>query len=352
MSASSTAPRPVRARRLAASVLTGLGVAALVAGVAAPAFADTGSTTPTPAPPVTTTKPVIRLAGGDRIGTAIDISQNTFPTPDTAKAVVLTAAYNFPDALAGAPLAAAKDGPVLLTDPGLLTPATLTEIERVAPTGSSVYILGGPAAIATTIDASLTAAGYAPQRIAGANRFETSVAIAQALGSPTTVLLATGDFFADALSAGPAAAAVHGAVLLTDGPVIPPAVAAYLSGLTSPTVYDIGDGAGKAYPSGILVSGGDRFATSALVAEKFFTNPTVVGVATGWNFPDALAGAGAMGVKGGPVLLSDPVVLPSADALYLTNQASSITQALLFGGRASLSDAIARTVSNQINGVA
>ena len=346
MSDTLTTPTPQRRRhRLGAAAMAGAIAAALAAGVAAPAFAaSTGS--------AAALKPLTRLSGGDRIGTAIAISQNAFPGTGSAKAVVLTAAYNFPDALAGAPLAAAKDGPVLLTDPGLLTPATLTEIERVAPSGSTVYILGGPAAIATTIDSALIAAGYVPQRIAGVDRFDTSVKIAEALGSPSTVLLATGDIFADALSAGPAAASVHGAVLLTDGAKLPASVSAYLSGLTSPTVYDIGDGAGKAYPAGTLLAGGDRFATSALVAEKFFTNPTVVGVATGWNFPDALAGAGAMGVMGGPVLLSDPVVLPSADALYLTNQASSITQALLFGGVTSLSPAIATTVSKQINGIA
>ena len=125
-------------------------------------------------------------------------------------------------------------------------------------------------------------------------------------------------------------------------------MATYLSGLASPTVYDIGGAAGVAYPSGTLLAGGDRFATSALVAEKFFASPTVVGVATGANFPDALAGAGAMGIKGGPVLLSDPFILPSADALYLTNQGATITGAFLFGGIVSLSPAIATTVSNQI----
>jgi len=234
----------------------------------------------------------------------------------------------------------------------MLTPATLSEIERVAPTGSTVYILGGPYAISTQIDSALMAANYAPQRIAGTDRFDTSVKIAEALGSPTTVFLATGDIFADALSAGPAAASVHGAVLLTDGSTLPASVSAYLGGLSSPTVYDVGDAAGKAYPSGTLLAGGDRFATSALVAEKFFSSPTEVGVATGSNFPDALAGAGAMAIAGGPVLLSDPFVLPSADALYMTNEAASITQAFLFGGTASLSNGIATTVSNQINGAA
>jgi putative cell wall-binding protein len=325
-----------------------LGAVALATMVAVPFALPAGSSWGAPA----AAKPVTRLAGNDRIGTAIAISQATFPTAGSAKAVVLTAAYNFPDALAGAPLAAAKDGPVLLTAPGELTPATLTEIQRVLPGGSTVYILGGDAAIAATIDSALPTAGYVPQRIAGADRFDTSVKIAQALGSPTTVFLATGDIFADALSAGPAAASVHGAVLLTDGSNLPASVAAYLANLPRPTVYDVGDAAGKAYPAGTLLAGGDRFATSALVAEKFFASPTVVGVATGWNFPDALSGAGAIGIMGGPVMLSDPWTMPSADALYLTNEASSITQAYLFGGTNSLSAAIATTVSNQINGVA
>jgi hypothetical protein len=41
------------------------------------------------------------------------------------------------------------------------------------------------------------------------------------------------------------------------------------------------------------IAGGDRFATSALVATQFFYDPAIVGIATGYNFPDALSGAGA-----------------------------------------------------------
>jgi hypothetical protein len=293
-------------------------------------------------------KPVTRLAGADRIGTAIAISQETFPNPRSAGAVVLTDADNFPDALAGAPLAAAKQAPVLLTDPGGLSSATLTEIVRVAPPASTVYVLGGPFAISTTVDAELRFAGYAPQRIAGTDRFATSVAIANVLGSPSTVLLASGDVYADALSAGPAAASAHGAVLLTDGTNLPSSVVFYLARVGSATVYDIGDAAGQAYPGGTKVSGGDRFATSAAVAARFFLDPSIVGVATGYNFPDALSGAGAMAVAGGPILLSDPLLLPLGVAQYLSTWSSSITQALLFGGELSLSPAIANTVSSEI----
>ncbi len=164
----------------------------------------------------------------------------------------------------------------------------------------TVFILGGDQALSSTIDTELNSDGYNTVRVFGDNRYDTSVAIAQCEASPTNVFLATGNFFADALSAGPAASTVHGAILLTNGDTMPPSVQTYLGGLTNPTVYAVGAAAAQADPTATAIFGGDRYATSALVAEKFFTSPTVVGVATGADFPDALAGGGAMGLKAGP----------------------------------------------------
>jgi putative cell wall-binding protein len=309
-----------------------------------------GSASITVPPAVAATTGVARLAGGDRLATAIQISSTTFPKAQSASAVVLTASDDFPDALAGAPLAAAKGAPLLLTDPGTLSGPTLLEIRRVALPGATVYILGGPGAVSPTIDQQLNNAGYATGRVAGLDRFDTSVKIAEALGSPTTVLLARGDNFADALSAGAAAASVHGAVLLTAGASLPPSVGLYLAGLPQPTIYDIGAAAGAAYPPGTHIAGGDRFITSALVAQRFFPSPSIVGIATGYNFPDALAGAAAMGTIGGPVLLSDPSVLPPGVDYYLGLHASTISTAFLFGGVASLSDSVELDVSAALKG--
>jgi ell wall binding domain 2 (CWB2)/Cysteine-rich secretory protein family len=64
--------------------------------------------------------PVQRIAGGDRISTAVAVSQQVFPRAD---AVVLARADQYPDALAGASLAAALGGPVLLTAPDHLSEA-------------------------------------------------------------------------------------------------------------------------------------------------------------------------------------------------------------------------------------
>jgi len=61
--------------------------------------------------PATAGATVTRLAGADRVGTAIAISQATFPAAGSAGAVILARDDDFPDALAGAPLAAKLHAP-------------------------------------------------------------------------------------------------------------------------------------------------------------------------------------------------------------------------------------------------
>jgi putative cell wall-binding protein len=312
------------------------------------------------------TKPVTRLAGTDRIGTSIAISTQEFPTAHTAKNVILTAAFTFADAMSAGPLGKKLDAPLLLTSPTSLSSATLTEIKRVMPAPSTttgtttsgcattppanaVYVIGGVAAIAASVNTTLNAAGFNVVRLAGTDRFGTSVAVAQCEGSPTTVFLATGEIFADALAAGPAAASKAGSVLLTAGSVLPSSVKTYLAGLSSPTVYAVGQAAHLADPSATPIVGGDRFATAALVATQFFPSPTVVGVATGANFPDALAGGAYMGRIGRPVLLTTPNTLYSATSLYIAQNHTTLTHAYLFGGTATLFPLVATQTSTVLN---
>jgi putative cell wall-binding protein len=61
----------------------------------------------------------------------------------------------------------------------------------------------------------------------------------------------------------------------------------------------------------IRISGADRYATSAAISRSSFSPGVPVAyVATGLNYPDALAGGAAAGRAGGPVLLTDPGTLP------------------------------------------
>ncbi len=54
------------------------------------------------------------------------------------------------------------------------------------------------------------------------------------------------------------------------------------------------------------------------VAQRFFANPTAVGLASGVAFPDGLTGGAHIGKLGGPLLLTDPATLPGNVQQYLT----------------------------------
>jgi YVTN family beta-propeller protein len=276
------------------------------------------------------TKSVTRLAGTDRFGTAVAVSKAEFPT-GAAGAVVLARGDDYPDALVGAPLAAAKNAPLLLTAGALLPTATLAEIQRVLAPGGTVYVLGGTTAVPASVASQLTGLNYTVTRYSGASRFDTAVKVADALGDPGTVLLATGTNFPDALSAGVAAAKSGGVVLLTNGPTMPPATSAYLSAHPG-TVYAVGGPAAQADPSATAIVGADRFQTAVDVATRFFSSPASVGFATGRSFPDALSGGGLLGHLGAPLLLVDTSSVPTTVITYVSGAQATLTKGSLFGG--------------------
>ncbi len=288
-----------------------------------------------------------RIAGITAIGTAIAVSTARFPSSGSAPAVVLARSDFFSDALAGGPLAAHVDGPLLIT-PGAsqssaIDPGVLSEIERVLRPGGTVYMLGGPLALSPHIDPALENLGYAVVRIAGTDEYGTAVAIAQQLGNPGVVFEATGLNFPDALSAVPAAIREGGAILLTDGTSQAPETAAYLAAHPGDRRYAIGGplAAAGADPTAIAIYGQDQYGTSAAVAANFFASPTVVGAATGASFSDALSGGPMLGLDGGPLLLVAPTgPLPATIAAYLQTVTNSVRSGILFGGPLAVSNGV------------
>jgi hypothetical protein len=318
-------------------------------GTGSSSGASSGSGSGGPVAPVHSLigSPVRRLSGTDRIATAVAVSQDSFPTGD-AGAVILARGDDYPDALVGGPLAAAKNAPLLLTEGSALPSETATEVKRVLTAGGTVYVLGGTSAIPTSVTSQLTGLGYTVTRYSGADRYATAVAVAVALGSPTTVLLATGTNFPDALAAGPAAAHVHGVILLTDGSAVPAETAAYLAG--APTTYAIGGPAAAAVPSATAILGTDRFATAADVATKFFPSSAIVGVATGTGFSDALAGGAQLALMGGPLLLSSTASVPTSTTNYLTADHSTLTEVYVYGGTSVLSANVVTELTAALGG--
>ncbi|MEO8511121.1 MAG: cell wall-binding repeat-containing protein [Chloroflexota bacterium] len=97
---------------------------------------------------------VSRLAGADRYATAVKVSQSGFK-PDAPQTVYVATGANFPDGLAGGPVAGLAPGPLLLVTSNTLPSIVAAELQRLAP--SNVVILGGPGtvsdAVARAIDA-------------------------------------------------------------------------------------------------------------------------------------------------------------------------------------------------------
>ncbi len=162
---------------------------------------------------------------------------------------------------------------------------------------------------------------YDVARIAGANRYETGVRISESteVDVPVPVVyVASGAGYADALSAGPAAAAQGGVLLLTPPTALTDSLRAELRRLQPQRIVVAGGVSTVSRgvelelrtfvdsPSQVVRLGGaDRYATSRLIVDDAFgdTRGRVAFIATGQNFPDALAAGPAAAAFDGPVLL-------------------------------------------------
>ncbi|MDR1563646.1 MAG: cell wall-binding repeat-containing protein, partial [Oscillospiraceae bacterium] len=230
---------------------------------------------------------IIRLGGASRIQTAVTICNagwgNLVETADDddpgapanpspriqygADTVVLASGRIFADALAGGPLAAALNAPILLTNNPVedkLEDYVLTKIRGLGAT--NVVILGGGSSVSDGVANSIIDKGIAVERLAGANRYETSIAVANRLqeikGSPSIVFIANGADFPDALSVESPAAILNAPIVFQNGnaAAIHPATAAYLQDLASPA------GGLPSTLSKIYLSGGSATLTDAFKA--------------------------------------------------------------------------------------
>lgn len=130
----------------------------------------------------------------------------------------------WPDALSAGALAAERTAPVLLTRGDELPEPVAELLAELAP--ARITVVGGTAAVSAAVEdeAAEAAGGAATDRLAGANRYATSLAVAEAARAQgldaAAVWLATGHAFPDALAAGPAAARAGAPVVLLDGAAV------------------------------------------------------------------------------------------------------------------------------------
>nr|WP_282921937.1 cell wall-binding repeat-containing protein [Mobiluncus sp. Marseille-Q7826] len=193
-------------------------------------------------------------------------------------------------------------------------------------------------------------------RIGGANRFETSAAIAKASDSrPAVIYLARSDVFADALVGG----------VLKDGPVllvppdtspVSPVISETLRALGPKQVAALG-GTGaisdaRLYElagghAALRIGGANRVDTSVMIARRAFSKANSLYIANAYGpggsvSPDALTGA-ALG--DGPIVLVDS----SAPAIATIRQLATdlqVDRVVALGGPAAVSDVVLQNVAN------
>lgn len=253
---------------------------------------------------------VDRVTGANRYAVAADISKRSYPSGTGT--VYVTSGLGFADALATAPAAARDGAPLLLTDPSSLPPETSAEIQRLNPT--KIIIVGGPASVSEGVKASLQGLVADTTRVFGADRFSASRAIAATFGTIPDLYLATGLNFPDALSAGSVGAYQGRPVVLVNGADAAPS-AELLQFLRDHHVLRITIAGGPAsVPASVeqalknagytvtRLSGADRF-TVAVAASQAYPTADVVYIASGLNYPDALAGSVLAAKEDAPLLL-------------------------------------------------
>ena len=204
-----------------------------------------------------------------------------------------------------------------------------------APDGLYPYRIAATDAWAnptTVTTGTLVVSSLVVTRLAGQDRYATAVAVSQATfpdGNVPVVYIATGLNFPDALAGAPAAALAGGPLLLVTRDTIPAATATELARLKPARIVILGStgvvssaveaALGSYAPSVTRLAGQDRYATAVAVSQATFPdgNVPVVYIATGLNFPDALAGAPAAALAGGPLLLVTRDTIPAATATEL-----------------------------------
>lgn len=285
-----------------------------------------------------------RLAGVTAEETAINISQATYTTG--AETVILAQVNQFPDALAGAPLAYKMQAPILLSPSSGLTEELRAELQRLAP--QTIYLLGGTAALSAKLETEL-GQKYDVKRLYGYTAEGTAAAVARELGTTGKAIVASVHYFQDALVISAWAARQGIPILLTPSSSLAEDTQTLLRELKVTQTLVIGGtavvGANvmASLPFPKRISGNTAYDTTAAVLQAYPPTTVKLTIATGENFPDALTGSVRASFYGSMVVLVPTHSAIPASLFTLLNSWQG-RQVEAFGGGAVMPENVVETV--------
>ena len=303
--------------------------------------ANPGTTTPsvpgttTPETPDQTPKATTRVAGADRINTAVEVSKKYYNTADT----VIVANYEqFADSLSASALSKQLKAPILLVKKDQLDSVVAQEIKRLG--AKNVIVIGGEKSIDKTKN---SLSQYNVRTIAGANRYETSAKIAQEIikrTGTTQAVIASGETFADALTVAPLANKNNMPILLVQPNNIPKATQEVLKQIKKAIIVGgektISKEVANKLPNATRIAGANRYETAKKIYEYGFKDRKEVNIANGTVPADSLV----IGSIDCPILLAEANEIPEA-----TKQAfeeSKFEKVNVFGGENSIDESVVK----------
>ncbi|WP_455099514.1 cell wall-binding repeat-containing protein [Peptostreptococcus stomatis] len=253
-----------------------------------------------------------KVDGDDRIETGINISKKFY---GKAKTVIVVRHDLFPDSMTSSVLAKLKDAPILLNPTDRLDPRVGTEIKRLG--AEEVIIVGGPDSISERVREALKAydKDNNVERVAGSDRYGTSEMVAKRVagitGKKNVGVVASGQVFPDALSAGTFASRDGYPILLVKKDSMPDQIVRAINDLNIKNTYIAGgintvSKSVEAKLPGVLerMAGKNRYETSVAIAKSKFKDSKKAFVASGEEFADALVISPVSGMYNRPTLLA------------------------------------------------
>ncbi|MDR1604718.1 MAG: cell wall-binding repeat-containing protein [Gracilibacteraceae bacterium] len=286
---------------------------------------------------ITSTSNSLRLAGADRVGTALESSVGW----TAADNVVVAPAdqVNLVDSLSAAPLAGQLKAPILLTFKNNLDQGVKNRIAELKV--KKAYVIG---AVTDTVAAQLREIpGLEVEVLRGATRWDTSDLINAKLTDVAGTFVVGYNAIADALSAASFAAAHRYQIVLTDS--AGQAAPAKLKG----TVYLIGGtGVVRDLPdvNAIRLGGADRYATNSKVVEALDYDFNKVYIANGVSLVDALAASSLAALTRSPILLTNSADIPALTNANVTNKLNAASAYVALGGTGAVSEAVMNSIGS------
>lgn len=281
------------------------------------------------------------IGGNDRYETAIKISENGWSSSD--RAVLINGEKGLVDALTATPYAYAKNAPILITGQGKLTTSTKNRLS--AMNVKNVDIVGGVNSVSNQVVNELKNMGITVNRISGASRYDTSLAVAKEVDKiqdVSEIAVVNGDKgIPDAVSVAAPAASKKMPILLAENGGLNSASKDFVNGESVSKSYVIGssnsvsDSVMNSLPgTKTRLGGADRHDTNAAVIKEFYTASSLSNVyvaKSGYvknndEIVDALA-AGVLAAKNGnPVVLVGNSINSSQQTLLAGKKFTKITQ--------------------------